>query len=46
VNIPVILCSGYSEKINANNARELGVMAFINKPLSQSELLDCLQRLL
>jgi PAS domain S-box-containing protein len=46
VNIPVILCSGYSEKINANNARELGVMAFINKPLSQSDLLDCLQRLL
>jgi len=46
VDIPVILCSGYSEKVNAENARELGVMAFIAKPLSQSELLDNLQRLL
>lgn len=45
-DIPVILCSGYSEKVNEDNANELGIDAFIAKPLSQTELLSSLQQLL
>jgi CheY-like chemotaxis protein len=36
--IPVILCTGYSEMVSEDAAKELGVGAFIMKPLSLRDL--------
>ncbi len=35
---PVILCTGYSEKINEEKALDMGINAFIMKPLAIQEL--------
>ncbi|MBU1340540.1 MAG: PAS domain S-box protein [Proteobacteria bacterium] len=32
--MPVILCTGYSEKINAENAAEIGVCKYLEKPVT------------
>jgi PAS domain S-box-containing protein len=37
-NIPIILCTGYSNKINAEIAHEIGINAFTYKPFSKAEL--------
>ena len=37
-DIPVILCSGYSKKINDETASEIGVKAFANKPILIADL--------
>ncbi len=37
-DIPVILCTGYSKRITEVKARELGIRAFVMKPLTQHEL--------
>ncbi len=44
--IPVILCTGYSEKVDASNIGQLGVDAYIEKPINQQDLFYQLQRLL
>jgi signal transduction histidine kinase/ActR/RegA family two-component response regulator len=37
-DIPIILCSGYSETINASKAKGLGIRRYIEKPIKLSEL--------
>ncbi|ETR72061.1 MAG: PAS/PAC sensor hybrid histidine kinase [Candidatus Magnetoglobus multicellularis str. Araruama] len=37
-DIPVIICSGYSEIINGSNSQELGVKKCLMKPLSKKEI--------
>jgi len=37
-DIPVILCTGYSKRISDKRAREMGIRAFVMKPLTQREL--------
>jgi signal transduction histidine kinase/ActR/RegA family two-component response regulator/HAMP domain-containing protein len=37
-DIPIILCSGYSETINASKAEGLGIRRYIEKPIKLSEL--------
>ncbi len=37
-HIPVILCTGYHEKIAEDKAQSLGIKAFISKPLVMNEL--------
>jgi CheY-like chemotaxis protein len=37
-DIPVILCTGYSRKIGDKSAAELGIKAFLMKPLTQDVL--------
>ncbi len=37
-DIPIILCTGYSRRMSAERAREIGVKAFVMKPLTQHEL--------
>jgi len=37
-DIPVILCTGYSEQINEPRAKELGIRAFVMKPLVMRDL--------
>jgi PAS domain S-box-containing protein len=39
-DIPVILCTGYSEQITEQRAKELGIKAFLMKPLVMKDLAD------
>ncbi|NNG00812.1 MAG: response regulator [Desulfobacteraceae bacterium] len=36
--IPIIMCTGYSSKIDAGKARAIGINAFIMKPVASEEL--------
>ena len=45
-DIPVILCSGYSEKINQENALSMGVKKFIMKPLVLKKLANTIREVL
>jgi len=37
-DIPIILCTGYTEKLNKEQAKEMGITRYINKPLAGKEL--------
>ncbi|WP_051261895.1 PAS domain-containing hybrid sensor histidine kinase/response regulator [Desulfovibrio inopinatus] len=37
-DIPVILCTGYEDLVNHEDARNVGVSAILNKPLTMTEL--------
>ena len=37
-DIPIILCSGYTEKFNKEQAKEMGIARYINKPIGGKEL--------
>jgi DNA-binding NtrC family response regulator len=37
-DIPVILCTGFSEKINGANAKKMGIKKYLEKPLNKDEL--------
>jgi CheY-like chemotaxis protein len=37
-NIPIILCTGYSENLNAEAALEIGIKKYIQKPISRQDL--------
>ena len=37
-SIPIILCTGYSEQIDSSKAQELGIKAFIIKPLVMNQI--------
>lgn len=45
-NIPVILITGYSETISAENAASFGVKGFFLKPINEKNLLAAIKRLL
>jgi PAS domain S-box-containing protein len=44
--IPIILCTGYSEMINRELAKDLGIREFVMKPVSRNELADTIRRVL
>ena len=44
--IPIILCTGYSSRINKESAKDLGINAFIDKPFSQSDIADVIRNVL
>lgn len=37
-DIPIILCTGYSEKLNEAQTKEIGIARYINKPIAGKEL--------
>ena len=37
-DIPIILCTGFSEQIDENEAREMGISAFVMKPIVMKEM--------
>ena len=43
---PIILCTGYSEKINADQAQELGISGYLSKPMQVNALLSLVVKLL
>ena len=45
-DLPIVICSGFSEFVDASNARELGFCAFLQKPVSVRDLLQVLARYL
>ncbi|WP_119167857.1 response regulator [Algihabitans albus] len=44
--LPVILCTGYSETLDGEGARAAGAAAFLRKPIAPDALIDILDRLL
>jgi PAS domain S-box-containing protein len=44
--IPIILCTGYSEGIDEERAKEAGVKEFVMKPLTKQELAEAVRRTL
>ncbi len=44
--IPIILCTGHSETISSEQAREVGIKAFLMKPLANQELAQAIRRVL
>jgi len=45
-DIPIILCSGFSEKIDAEKAKELGIRKHIEKPLDMSDFVASIREVL
>ncbi|MFH1154144.1 MAG: ATP-binding protein [Pseudomonadota bacterium] len=45
-DIPVILCTGYSEIINDRKAQAIGIKAFLGKPISMKKLAATVRRTL
>ena len=44
--LPVILCSGYSEQVDESNAAEMGVNTYLAKPIESKKLLTAIDALL
>jgi two-component system, cell cycle sensor histidine kinase and response regulator CckA len=44
--IPIILCTGYSKHISRKKAEQIGIRAFVMKPLTQHELVNTVRRVL
>jgi CheY-like chemotaxis protein len=45
-NIPVILSTGYSKQISEEKAEDIGIRAFVMKPLTQQELANTVRQVL
>ncbi len=45
-NFPVILCTGFSEFVNDENIKALGVARYLTKPVTRGELHDAIRSLL
>ncbi len=45
-DIPVILCTGFSDQINPQKAKELGISAFIMKPVLRNKMANTIREVL
>jgi CheY-like chemotaxis protein len=45
-DVPIILCTGYSEAISSETAKEAGVREFLMKPLTKQEMAEAIRRVL
>jgi DNA-binding NtrC family response regulator len=45
-DIPVIICTGFSERLNAETAKRIGVKGFLMKPVSWSGLSEMVRKVL
>jgi FixJ family two-component response regulator len=43
---PIILCTGHSDNISPDAAREIGIKEFLMKPVSNQELAKAVRRVL
>ena len=43
-DIPVILCTGFSSRINENKALSIGIRAFISKPILKQEIAETIRK--
>ena len=44
--IPIILCTGFSEKIDENRAKKIGLRAFVLKPILRREIANTIREVL
>jgi len=45
-NMPIILCTGFSEKIGEKRAKEMGIRAFVMKPTVMSQIANTIREVL
>jgi PAS domain S-box-containing protein len=45
-DLPIILCTGFSETVSEKKAREVGIKAFLMKPLTMYEVGDAIRQVL
>jgi FixJ family two-component response regulator len=45
-DIPIILCTGFSDRVMQEKARSIGIREFINKPISLRGLGESVRRVL
>jgi two-component system cell cycle sensor histidine kinase/response regulator CckA len=45
-DIPIILCTGYSELVDESRAEQIGIKAFVMKPLVASEITGAIRKVL
>ncbi len=45
-DIPIILCTGFSEQIDENKAKEMGISAYVMKPIVMSEIANTILQVL
>ncbi len=45
-DIPIILCTGFSEKVTEHRAKDIGVKAFIMKPMVRAEIAKIIRKVL
>jgi len=45
-DLPIIVCSGFSEQMNEQNARAMGIREFVMKPLVMRKLADTIRKVL
>ena len=45
-DLPIILCTGYSESVSTETAKEAGIREFVMKPASKKELAEAVHRAL
>jgi len=45
-DIPIILCSGYSELMTESQAKQIGIKAFVMKPIVIREMADTIRKVL
>ena len=45
-DIPIILCTGYSDKLDEANTKELGIQAYIMKPIVLNEIARTIRQVL
>jgi signal transduction histidine kinase/ActR/RegA family two-component response regulator len=43
-DIPIILCTGYSEQVDASSTKELNIRSFFTKPINTGELLTAVKQ--
>ena len=45
-DFPIILCSGFSDLVNEEKARTLGIRAFVSKPVTRKDLAETIRKVL
>lgn len=45
-DIKVIICTGFSEQLNSDKSRVIGIEGFLNKPVVMADLAHCVRRVL
>ena len=45
-DIPIIICTGFSDLVNADSAKAAGIRAFAMKPLTKAEIAKTVRKVL
>ena len=45
-DIPIILCTGFSEQINEKKAEKMGIAAYVMKPIVMREMANIIRQVL